>query len=1150
MIPEEEIKRECSQQTYLRAQQIASRRSSFRSAVVSFNDSRGVRTTELSAGVLSSDKKRYYKATILADEAVGELLDYACTCPAAYEYSGMCKHSAALAMHYNQSPQSFMGYVAKKHTRTSSEELLALMERESAQTLNEPTGKIELIPTLRYYFGNWDLSFKVAGNGTSYVLKSIDDFIDRMHNGAFYSYGKKLSFTHKPERLDKRSLSLFRFVERACEQRGSLSLTGSSLYSLDYGFGNRRGNRQRTARDLSLTDIEVVELFELLEGQTLFVQNDETGSRGIDWADVSSNANGPYEASVVRADPDLSVDIRKTESGFGITPPYDSVFVSSGDSLCIWRGRTIYLCSPEMARISDLLRTLHDSEGLFLSQEDAPLFCSTVLPLMEKALPLQIPDELAKMKPIPCQIKFYLDANKKRITCEAYAEYGEESFPLTLIGPQGGDSAAIHAASMKAAKTESGRIVRDNVREANAARIAGEFVPGGEIDLHNPDMVGPLLFGGLVKMKEVGQVYTTAAFDRLIFDKRPSISTGLSMAGNLIQLNLTSDELEPEEVASLIASYRERKHYHKLKNGAFLNITEMDQAQLEKIEQALSSLDIPAKDLRKASVDLPAYDVFFLDELFDHAIKDEQVSRYIDNFRKARGKEREIPQSLKGTLRPYQKEGFSWLSLLSDCGFGGILADEMGLGKSIQLISWILAQKETDPGFSTCLIVCPASLIYNWTAELTKFAPSLNVKPIDGQKYLRSRTRAEAPSTDVFVASYDILRIDAKEFAEMSFYACVLDEAQYIKNRSTKSARAVKKLNTKHRFALTGTPIENKPSELWSIFDFLLPGLLGSPMRFRENFEIPILGNDDEAVHRLRKLVGPFILRRTKKEVLTDLPEKTESTVYAVLEGEQKRLYAAREQHLRDRLNMQKKKSAGRGGTGFAPANEEVARKRAATLKSKRPVIRETGLDVVDPTDMSKVEVLAEITRLRQLCLNPSLVFDNYHAGAAKLPVIMDLVQQGIDAGLKMLVFSQFTTYLSQIGTALEDAGIKHFTLTGQTSAKKRLEMVDAFNKDDTPVFLISMKAGGTGLNLTGASFVILTDPWWNAAVQEQASDRAHRIGQTRKVNVVKVVAKDTIEERIVALQESKRELASSLIEGNSGQLASLTTDELIDLFM
>ena len=214
MIPEEEIKRECSQQTYLRAQQIASRRSSFRSAVVSFNDSRGVRTTELSAGVLSSDKKRYYKATILADEAVGELLDYACTCPAAYEYSGMCKHSAALAMHYNQNPQSFMGYVAKKHTRTSSEELLALMERESAQALNEPTGKIELIPTLRYYFGNWDLSFKVAGNGTSYVLKSIDDFIDRMHNGTFYSYGKKLSFTHKPERLDKRGLALFRFVER------------------------------------------------------------------------------------------------------------------------------------------------------------------------------------------------------------------------------------------------------------------------------------------------------------------------------------------------------------------------------------------------------------------------------------------------------------------------------------------------------------------------------------------------------------------------------------------------------------------------------------------------------------------------------------------------------------------------------------------------------------------------------------------------------------------------------------------------------------------------------------------------------------------------------------------------------------------------
>ena len=338
----------------------------------------------------------------------------------------------------------------------------------------------------------------------------------------------------------------------------------------------------------------------------------------------------------------------------------------------------------------------------------------------------------------------------------------------------------------------------------------------------------------------------------------------------------------------------------------------------------------------------------------------------------------------------------------------------------------------------------------------------------------------------------------------------VLDEAQYIKNHQTLAARAVKTLDATHRFALTGTPVENRLSELWSIFDFLMPGLLGGYERFRDRYELPIDDGDQDAAEMLRETVKPFVLRRLKSEVLDDLPDKLEQVVACRMGRTQRELYDAREQALRMSLE--------------GNASEDLGTER--------------------------MQVLAELTRLRQLCCDPRLVYEDYEGGSCKLDTIWQLVSSVMDARAKVLVFSQFTSFLSLVAERLDQEGTAYYTITGATPKKRRVELVEAFNADDTPVFLVSLRAGGTGLNLVGASVVIHADPWWNLAVQDQATDRAHRIGQTRDVTVYKVIAAHTIEERILMLQEAKGELAERFVGvgGGAASLGALTRDDLLRL--
>ncbi|WP_139652597.1 DEAD/DEAH box helicase [Raoultibacter phocaeensis] len=1075
MISEDEISQHCLARTLERARHLAA---SNRSILTKQCRHDGVETTVSAFFVSSKGWNERYRTLVVFDEEDDAILDYSCTCPAIESFDGMCKHCAALVLTYNDAPQSFMGFQERRAKVATSASIAAFMERSRQAETSEELGSIELETIIGYGYGSWTAHFKVAGPHGSYVVKSISEFASRMRKAEHYSYGKKLAFTHTPALFTERGQAVARFIDKAVSVRDYAN--GSALW--------RYRGRDDTGRDLDLSEAELIELIDALDGTTFLVEGTDYGVR----------AN--TRAHVEHEDPPIEIKLNKVgDAGYSLVRADPIPFAASGERMYVWLGDAFYRCSPACSSCADFLRTVYDSDDdrLFIACADMPLFCATVLPKIEGALRVQAPREIDAYRPVPCHLAFYFDKDKQGVSCEVFALYGERRYNLID--------------EVEADEQTPGPL-RDERVEALATHLVNRYFryPDQRIPLENDEDVANLVFGGLLEFKEIGEVFTTQAFDRLITDRKPRVSFGLSLAGNLINLTVSSDDLPASEIAALLASYKKRKRYHRLRSGAFIDLAQSNVAELDRIA---ADLGITAKQLGQGTVELPSFRAFYLDEELEDARRDETFTRYVERFKAPDTSRRRIPPSLEGVLRAYQVGGFQWLAMLLECGFGGILADEMGLGKSAQLIALLLANKDEASAVGPSLIVCPASLVYNWIAEFERFAPELQVKPIAGTKRERARIRAER-GIDVFVTSYDLVRIDSDEYSNKDFHCCVLDEAQYIKNHATLTTRSVKRIRARHRLALTGTPMENRLSELWSIFDFLMPGLLGSSMRFRERFELAVMGGGEEAAARLKALVGPFMMRRLKAEVLRDLPDKLESVFYAQMDEQQHRLYAAHEQQLRETLTEQHK-----------------------NRKEKR-------------SGEHRVEVLAELTKLRQLCCDPRLLYENYEGTSAKLDAVVELVESACDSDEKVLVFSQFTSFLSLIAERLDRIGAPYYTLTGATAKKKRLELVNAFNEDDTPVFLMSLKAGGTGLNLTGASIVIHADPWWNAAAQAQATDRAHRIGQSNMVSVYKVIAKDTIEERILHLQEAKSELADRVIgAGDAGvSLASLTEDDLIEL--
>ena len=576
----------------------------------------------------------------------------------------------------------------------------------------------------------------------------------------------------------------------------------------------------------------------------------------------------------------------------------------------------------------------------------------------------------------------------------------------------------------------------------------------------------------------------------------PNITLDISQSRNgYMNMKLDIDGVDSNEYRDIFSSYKNNNRLYRMKNGSYLDLKDKD------IEQAFKLIDILNIYNDFDNMKIPNNKAIYLEKL----IEDENLSfvngsKYVSNvvkkFKKVKSESYEVSKDLNATLRDYQVSGFEFFKTLSDYQFGGILADEMGLGKTIQTIAFLLSNKDKKS-----IVITPTALIYNWKNELEKFAPTLKVGLLHAAKSEREKILDNIDNYDVILTTYTTYKNDIDKYKNINFDYCIIDEAQNIKNPDAIITKAIKNVNAKVKFALTGTPIENNLMELWSIFDFIMPGYLYNKSKFKSIFV-----NNDKNIIELKNLIKPFILRRTKKEVITELPDKIEQKIIIDLEKEHKKAY-------KGYVNL-------------------ITRK-----------IKENNQD--------NITVFSYLTKLRQLCLSPELMVKNYQGKNSKLDVLINIINDSSDE--KILVFSQFTKVLEVIGKRLNEENISYSYLDGKTSAKDRVKLVEEFNTNNNKVFLISLKAGGTGLNLTSANIVVHFDPWWNPAVEDQASDRAHRIGQKNVVNVIKLIAKGTAEERVINLQETKKELIEDVINGNldnSSTLKNLSKDDIIDLFM
>lgn len=681
--------------------------------------------------------------------------------------------------------------------------------------------------------------------------------------------------------------------------------------------------------------------------------------------------------------------------------------------------------------------------------------------------------------------QFYIYEEKDRIYCDVKLNYGSKEIDLLKDDNRG-------IVSIRDYKKEE-RILMD-MEKHNFIKVKGRLLfTGGDEELFNIlsnrrnsiHSLGTVIIGKGLKDRKI---YTAASIEAAFFEKDGYLGFSYGI-----------ENVDLKELGSAFTAFRKNNRFFKTKDNGFIDFEDNGLRDFFNLFEILNI----EENIENGWMEIEKNKALYLNESIKNSgigfIKGTERLKEIEN--KLNNIEKMVivvPNNLKAVLREYQVTGFKWLKALSNLGFGGILADEMGLGKTIQTIAFILSEESKK-----ALIVCPTSLIYNWKDEFERFAPSLQIGIVHGEKTERVKILDNLKEYNVILTTYGTLRMDEDLYENIIFDYCIIDEGQNIKNSLAQNTKVIKQIKSKVRFALTGTPMENNLSELWSIFDFIMPGYLYSKEIFEEKFV-----RKEDNLEELRLLISPFILRRTKGEVMKELPDKIEKKYIVEMTKEQKTIYNTYAEFVRNKM--------------------------------------------IDSSH-GKIEIFSYLTKLRQLCLDPALIIDEYEGGSGKLEVAMGLIQEHIAACGKVLLFSQFTSVLDRIGEYLKKEGIEYYNLHGGTKPKERLKMVKDFNTgEDTKVFLISLKAGGTGLNLTSANLVIHFDPWWNPAVENQATDRAHRIGQRNSVEVVKLIAKGTIEEKIVLLQEDKRALIESVITGEleeSNLTLKLSREELLSLF-
>ncbi|MBR6258034.1 MAG: SNF2 helicase associated domain-containing protein [Lachnospiraceae bacterium] len=915
------------------------------------------------------------------------------------------------------------------------------------------------------------LDIKV-GSGRKYLIKNIMDFLEAYRNERAFTIGK--------EEVELTSGIFDTFG------RNLLDHLVEAAYSDDDSNGGtrifRKGN-PRNERYLIFYGRQLDELMEILDAHSVTLNE-------IRDMEVRLKRKGLYGILKKKAY-GASLQMSPLES-FAVTGAW--IYLSDKEGL-------FRIGVSSVQQVKELKALIGIGDGMYIRESDIGRVLNRLSPFFREYGELICKgldaENYEKENP---GFEFRLDYADKILSCEPFAVYPIQDFRSHLFDNM------------------TDRARRNGQCEAKAAEFLMELFDAMDeksFTLYsklNEEELFEFMKDNLPALEKLGSVYSTDAIKRRRVRFLPKIKASVKIEDGRLLLSVSSDDIAEDEMFEILHAYKRKKKYYRLKSGEFLAL----QDQEDKIWETVSELFENYGDRDPQKIKLPLYRALYLLESMEKRddVVFESSGDYMELIRKMDPdsvKELPVPKSLSKIIRPYQLEGFRWIKLLKNCGFGGILADDMGLGKTLQVLSFLLSEKaEGKKGDELrTIVICPASLVYNWKREIETYTKELNVAMITGTAEERAELIRSSGDADIWVTSYDLLKRDILNYDNIRFANEVIDEAQYIKNQNTQASQSVRLVNSAFRLALTGTPIENHLGELWSIMDYLMPGFLYNYTGFQKTYEVPIVSmNDGMMRERLRCMVHPFILRRMKKQVLKELPDKMEETVYVSMDTDQKKLYSANVKKLKEELNAVSKTEFKKG----------------------------------------KMQFLSQLTLLRELCCDPALLYEDYKGGSAKLETCMELVRQSIDGGHKLLLFSQFTSMLDIICERLNKEKIAYHRIDGSVSKENRMQMVDSFANDDVPVFCISLKAGGTGLNLTAADIVIHYDPWWNKAAQDQATDRTHRIGQTRTVNVYELIAQDTIEERIQKIKESKTKLAEDILSGGEISSATFDKDEMLKL--
>lgn len=1048
------------------------------------------------------DETKVYQTRIFIKGS--QIYDYSCSCAEGNSFRGPCVHAKALQ-------EAFARQQKAEHTppvSTSPEIRMMIREytnREVARILGEEEREpVYLHPYLQIRRGEVLLEARI-GREKRYIVKNLLEFAQAVHSGKRVEYGKGMAFEHV--------LSAF-----APESRPFLDLLLEEADAYIRHYEEMRGHAGLplpVMRALTLGSAARDRLFDLLEGKEVQTE-DEKGAERV--------------CRVERKDPRFPVEVEARGDGIAVTVPSALTSFRGEQRLYVADGLHLFGCSElytetmgvfleQMEQGGRECRSRKEKRELLVGSRDIPLFYARVLEGMEALGILQSPEiDWEKYRPEALKARFEFDSDSPdELRLRPTLSYGDFTF------------------SPLADEHVPREICRDVPAEFYISRLITRYFSywedeSGELVIRgDEEALYQVLSEGMPQFQEVGEVWLSESVRHLRVLPPPEVSMGVSLGGGWLDLKIETAGIDPAELLQVLSEYRQKKKYYRMKNGEFLQLSG---GGLQALDSLTADLGLTKSEFQAGEAKIPAYRAFYLDSLSgDGRMKlfqrDEAYGMMVRDLKTAQSVSYAVPAVLEKTLREYQKIGYTWMRTLARYHFGGILADDMGLGKTLQVIALLTAfyQEKTEQKAAgnegsgselplPSLIVCPASLVYNWGQEFARFSPGIRVLLIAGtakerQEQLEEQMRMEASEgAQVIITSYDLLKRDRAAYLGRTFEYEIIDEAQVIKNAKTQGAKAVKEISANARFALTGTPVENRLSELWSIFDFLMPGFLYSYRKFRERYELPIVKNQDpEALTALRRMTGPFVLRRLKKDVLRELPGKEERIVYSAASGRQQKLYTASALKLKEAL-------AGGAWSGNG-----------------------------------KLEVLSQLMRLRQICCDPALCFEDYTGESAKLETCVSLIASASAAGHKILLFSQFASMLERIRERLLQEGISSHLLVGATPKEERSRMVQAFASDEVPVFLISLKAGGTGLNLTAADIVIHYDPWWNVAAQNQATDRAYRIGQEKPVTVYKLILKDTIEENLLKLQNAKLALAAQVVSEGMVSLGDLSQNELMELF-